>query len=97
MWIDFPGSRCYKMFYILFKQIVFREIIMDLSMTDFSFFGSYMSLAYESDDSGRNRWLCLKSLHGVSKARMKSMKIVPVYKGKPEILRRCLLPGSPCL
>ena len=51
-------------------------------MTDFSFFGSYMSLAYESDDSGRNRWLCLKSLHGVSKARMKSMKIVPVYKGK---------------
>ena len=46
-----------------------------------------MSLAYESDDSGRNRWLCLKSLHGVSKARMKSMKIVPVYKGKPEILR----------
>ena len=25
MWIDFPGSRCYKMFYILFKQIVFRE------------------------------------------------------------------------
>ena len=56
-------------------------------MTDFSFFGSYMSLAYESDDSGRNRWLCLKSLHGVSKARMKSMKIVPVYKGKPEILR----------
>lgn len=60
---------------------------MDLSMTDFSFFGSYMSLAYESDDSGRNRWLCLKSLHGVSKARMKSMKIVPVYKGKPEILR----------
>ena len=57
---------------------------MDLSMTDFSFFGSYMSLSYKKDISDETGYLCLKSLHGISKSRMESLKIVPVYKGLPE-------------
>lgn len=55
---------------------------MDLSITDFSYFGSYMSLAFRK--KGIDKGLYLKSLHGVSKSRMESLKIIPVYRGIPE-------------
>lgn len=55
---------------------------MDLSITDFSFFGSYMSLTYRKE--GTDTGLYLKSLHGVSKSKMESMRIVPLYQGEED-------------
>lgn len=48
---------------------------MDLSITNFSYFDSYMSMAYDNNE------LYLKSLHGVSKGNMKSLKFIPCYNG----------------
>lgn len=47
---------------------------MNLSITNFSYFNSYMSISYDDNE------LYLKSLHGISKSHMKSMKIIPTYK-----------------
>lgn len=57
---------------------------MDLTITDFSFFDSYMSITFNNGDSEKEKGLYLKSLHGVSKSRMESLKLIPTYRGEPE-------------
>lgn len=49
---------------------------MNLSITNFSYFNSYISISYDDNE------LYLKSLHGVSKGNMKSLKLIPSYNGK---------------
>lgn len=53
---------------------------MDLSITNFSHFGSYMSLDCQNV-SGEPAFY-LKSLHGVSKPEMKSLRFFPTYQGR---------------
>lgn len=51
---------------------------MNLAITNFSYYGSYMSIEHKE-----NEGFLLKSLHGVSKPHMESMKIIPTYQGAP--------------
>lgn len=50
---------------------------MNLDVTNFSSFGSYMSIEYKEEEG-----FLLKSLHGVSKPHMKSMKLIPTFRGE---------------
>lgn len=50
---------------------------MNLSLSPFSFFGSYMSISYTNNE------LWLQSLHGKSKGNMNSIKILIIHDNKP--------------
>lgn len=51
---------------------------MNLAITNFSYYGSYMSIEHMEKEG-----FLLKSLHGVSKPHMESMKIIPTHQGIP--------------
>lgn len=53
---------------------------MDISVTNFSQYGSYMSLGLEEGAKGKGFYL--KSLHGVSKAQMQSLYLCPSIHGR---------------